>query len=125
MKQSLQYGILLIVTFLLHSLLTEAVGEVTLPADSGHSKCIVSQAHPKRNAIDKFYLFCSPLSCDMGHADLSSHVPADKSLTRLATRMCGHKGMFPFLYKHSFHLYSHDPEDPIMHYIYGQRKIVI
>lgn len=124
MKQSLQYGILLIVTLLLHSLLTEAAGEVALPADLGHNKCVVSQAHPKRDAIDKFYLFCSSLSCDMGHADLS-HVPTDKSFIRLITRLCGYKGIFPLLHEHPFHLYSHDPEDPIMHYIYGQRKIVI
>ena len=77
-----------------------------------------------RNAIEKFYLFCSPLSCEMGHADLS-HVPTDKNFLRLAIRQYRYRGILPSLYEHSSQLYTHDPEDPIMHYIYGQRKIVI
>lgn len=124
MKQSLKYGLLLIVTLLLHALMTEAAGDVSVPPALGHNKCCVSQVRPMRHAVDKFYLFCSPLSCDLAHADLS-HVPTDKNLLRLATRLCGHLGVFPTLYEHSSRLYTHDPEDPIMHYIYGQRKIVI
>ena len=101
MKQSLKYGILLIFALLLHSIVTEATGETV-----------------------KFYLFCSPLSCEMGHADLS-HVPTDKNFLRLAIRQYRYRGILPSLYEHSSQLYTHDPEDPIMHYIYGQRKIVI
>lgn len=114
----------MIVTLLLHALMTEAAGEISAPPAPGHSKCFVSQARPMRDAIDKFYLFCSPLSCDLMHADLS-HVPTDKNLLRLTLRQCVFKGIIPSLHEHSSHLYTHDPEDPIMHYIYGQRKIVI
>ena len=71
MKQSLKYGILLIFALLLHSIVTEATGETVMPDVLSHNKCFVSQARPMRNAIEKFYLFCSPLSCEMGHADLS------------------------------------------------------
>ncbi|WP_455585636.1 hypothetical protein [Bacteroides sp.] len=124
MKQSLKYGILLIFALLLHSMMTEATGEFSIPDTLSHDKCFVSQARPMRNAIEKFYLFCSPLSCDMGHADLPN-VPTDKNFLRLTTRQCEYKGLMPSLYEHSSHLYTHDPEDPIMHYIYGQRKIVI
>ena len=112
MKQSLKYGILLIFALLLHSIVTEATGETVMPDVLSH------------NAIEKFYLFCSPLSCEMGHADLS-HVPTDKNFLRLAIRQYRYRGILPSLYEHSSQLYTHDPEDPIMHYIYGQRKIVI
>ena len=121
MKQSLKYGILLIFALLLHSIVTE---ETVMPDVLSHNKCFVSQARPMRNAIEKFYLFCSPLSCEMGHADLS-HVPTDKNFLRLTIRQYRYRGILPSLYEHSSQLYTHDPEDPIMHYIYGQRKIVI
>lgn len=124
MKQSLKYGILLIFALLLHSIVTEATGETVMPDVLSHNKCFVSQARPMRNAIEKFYLFCSPLSCEMGHADLS-HVPTDKNFLRLTIRQYRYRGILPSLYEHSSLLYTHDPEDPIMHYIYGQRKIVI
>ena len=124
MKQSLKYGILLIFALLLHSIVTEATGETVMPDVLSHNKCFVSQARPMRNAIEKFYLFCSPLSCEMGHADLS-HVPTDKNFLRLTIRQYRYRGILPSLYEHSSQLYTHVPEDPIMHYIYGQRKIVI
>ena len=124
MKQSLKYGILLIFALLLHSIVTEATGETVMPDVLSHNKCFVSQARPMRNAIEKFYLFCSPLSCEMGHADLS-HVPTDKNFLRLTIRQYRYRRILPSLYEHSSQLYTHDPEDPIMHYIYGQRKIVI
>ena len=124
MKQSLKYGILLIFALLLHSIVTEATGETVMPDVLSHNKCFVSQARPMRNAIEKFYLFCSPLSCEMGHADLS-HVPTDKNFLRLTIRQYRYRGILPSLYEHSSQLYTHDPEAPIMHYIYGQRKIVI
>ena len=124
MKQSLKYGILLIFALLLHSIVTEATGETVMPDFLSYNKCFVSQARPMRNAIEKFYLFCSPLSCEMGHADLS-HVPTDKNFLRLTIRQYRYRGILPSLYEHSSQLYTHDPEDPIMHYIYGQRKIVI
>ena len=119
MKQSLKYGILLIFALLLHSIVTEATGETVMPDVLSHNKCFVSQARPMRNAIEKFYLFC-----EMGHADLS-HVPTDKNFLRLAIRQYRYRGILPSLYEHSSQLYTHDPEDPIMHYIYGQREIVI
>ena len=124
MKQSLKYGILLIFALLLHSIVTEATGETVMPDVLSHNKCFVSQARPMRNAIEKFYLFCSPLSCEMGHADLS-HVPTDKNFLRLTIRQYRYRGILPSLYEHSSQLYTHAPEAPIMHYIYGQRKIVI
>ena len=124
MKQSLKYGILLIFALLLHSIVTEATGETVMPDVLSHNKCFVSQARPMRNAIEKFYLFCSPLSCEMGHADLS-HVPTDKNFLRLTIRQYRYRGILPSLYEHSAQLYARAPEDPIMHYIYGQRKIVI
>ena len=124
MKQSLKYGTLLIFALLLHSIVTKAMEESATPPVLSLNQCFVSQACPMRNAIEKFYHFCSPLSCEMGHADLS-HVPADKSFLRLTTRQYGYRGVLPSLYEHSSQLYTHNPEDPIMHYIYGQRKIVV
>ena len=93
MKQSLKYGILLIFALLLHSIVTEATGETVMPDVLSHNKCFVSQARPMRNAIEKFYLFCSPLSCEMGHADLS-HVPTDKNFLRLTIRQYRYRGTF-------------------------------
>ena len=124
MKQSLKYGILLIFALLLHSIVTEATGETVMPDVLSHNKCFVSQARPMRNAIEKFYLFCSPLSCEMGHAYLR-RLRSLKDLLRLTIRQYRYRGILPSLYEHSSQLYTHDPEDPIMHYIYGQRKIVI
>ena len=94
MKQSLKYGILLIFALLLHSIVTEATGETVMPDVLSHNKCFVSQARPMRNAIEKFYLFCSPLSCEMGHADLS-HVPTDKNFLRLTIRQYRYRGILP------------------------------
>lgn len=111
MKQSLKYGILLIFALLLHSIVTEATGETVMPDVLSHNKCFVSQARPMRNAIEKFYLFCSPLSCEMGHADLS-HVPTDKNFLRLTIRQYRYRGILPSLYEHSSQLYTHEPRRP-------------
>lgn len=124
MKQSLKYGIWLILALLLHSMVIEVTSEVRISATLSHDTCFLSQAHPMRNAIDNFHHFCSALSCEMGHADLS-HVPTDKNFLRLSMRQCEYKGIIPPGYGYSLHLYKHDPEDPLMYYIYGQRKILI
>ena len=103
---------------------TEATDKLCIPEVSQSDICYVSQARPMRNAIDKFYHLYSVLSCDMEHADLS-HVPTDKSFLRLSTRMREFRGIIPPSNDYSSHLYTHDPIDPVVEYIYGQRKIVI
>ena len=124
MKQSLKYGVLFVLVLLLYSVMSEATDKLCIPEVSQSDNFNVSQARPMRNAIDKFYHLYSVLSCDMEHADLS-HVPTDKSFLRLSTRMREFRGIIPPSNDYSSHLYTHDPIDPVVEYIYGQRKIVI
>lgn len=51
-------------------IVTKRRGDCNARCFKPYNKCFVSQARPMRNAIEKFYLFCSPLSCEMGHGPL-------------------------------------------------------
>ena len=124
MKQSLKYGIFLIFALLLHSAMMDVTKEIVIPDIHSYEECSVSQARPVRNAIEKIYHFYSVLSCEMGYSDLS-HVPTDKNFIRLTARQCEYKDLIPPDCIYSSHQYTHNPADPIVFYIYGQRKILI
>lgn len=125
MKRSLKYGLFLVLALLIHVAANKAMEnsyKVSSPTYR-QERCYVSQDHPIHNALERLYHFYSTQTCDMSHADVA-HVPADKSVQLLITYFCEYKSLQNPSYTHPPHL----PEffyDPIIHYIYGLRKIVI
>ena len=125
MKQSLKFGLLLVLALLIHCATNgtvEGICKVSSPTYR-QEKCCVSQDHPIHNALERLYNLYTSQSCDMSHTDVA-HVPADKSILLLITYFCEH-------YRHQSPPYSassHSPTyyyDPISYYIYGLRKIVV
>lgn len=125
MKQSLKYGLLLVLALLIHIVSNEATGDICrVPSPTyRQGRCCVSQDRPVDNALERLYHFYSTQSCDMSHADIA-HIPADKSVQLLVTYFREYKTQQTSPRTHSLHI----PDylfDPITHYIYGLRKIVI
>lgn len=125
MKQSLKYGLFLVLALLIHIASSEATGGISkVPSPTyRQSVCCVSQDRPVRNAIERLYNFYSTQPCDMSHADVT-HVPADKSILLLITYLREYKSPQSLSRTHSLHIADYF-YDPITHYIYGLRKIVI
>ena len=125
MKQSLKYGLFLVLALLIHVVPNETMEDNcrVAPPTYRQEKCYVSQDHPVHNALERLYYFYSTQSCDMSHTDVT-HVPTNKSVL-LPVAFSGehHNSQRPY---HSSS--SHPPTcyyDPISYYIYGLRKIVI
>ncbi|MEY8686730.1 hypothetical protein AB9N12_11555 [Bacteroides sp. AN502(2024)] len=125
MKQSLKFGLLLVLTLLIHygtNRTMENRCKVSYPTYR-QEKCYVSQDHPFQNTLEHLYSLYMTQSCDMSHTDVA-HVPTDKSMFSLIAYFCDH-------YKHPnppHPISTHSPTyycDPISYYIYGLRKIVI
>lgn len=125
MKQSLKCGLLLVLALLIHSVANAAMEDICKVSSPTYrqEKCCVSQDHPTHNALERLYSFYSAQSCDMSHAVIA-HVPTDKSVQLLITHFREHKSPQSPSYTHSFHVPKYF-SDPITHYIYGLRKIVI
>lgn len=125
MKQSLKYGLLLILALLIHIVTNEAIenSSKVLSPTYRQERCCVSQDRPVRNVLERLYNFYSTQSRDMSHAEVA-HIPADKSLLLLVTYFCEHYKLQSTPYSPSLHTHN-CLYDPITHYIYGLRKIVI
>lgn len=125
MKQSLKYGLLLILALLIHIATTEAMGNSgkALSPACRQEKCYLSQDYPEHNALERLYNLYSTQSCDMSHTDVA-HVPADKSIVLLIAYFCEHYKLQSPPYSSSLRTPDYF-YDPITYYIYGLRKIVI
>ena len=125
MKQSLKYGLLLILALLIHCVTNEAMESICKVSSPAYrqERCYVSQDRPVHKALQRLYSIYSTQSCDMSHTDVT-HVPGDKSIQLLVAYFCEYNKL-----ESPFRLYSlQTPQcfyDPISHYIYGLRKIVI
>ena len=86
MKQSLKYGLFLVLALLIHVVSNEAMEDNcrVSPPTYRQEKCYVSQDHPVHNALERLHYFYSTQSCDMSHADVA-HIPTDKSVQLLIT----------------------------------------
>ena len=82
-----------------------------------------SATYPIHNAIERLYNLYSTQSCDMSHTDVA-HVPTDKSMLLLIAYFCEHYKLQSPPYSFSLHTPNY-LYDPVTHYIYGLRKIVI
>ena len=125
MKQSLKFGLLLVLALLIHCVTNgtmEDICKVTSPTYR-QEKCYVSQDRPIHNAIERLYNLYSTQSCDMSHTDVA-HVPTDKSMLLLIAYLCEHYKLQSPPYSFSLHTPNY-LYDPVTHYIYGLRKIVI
>ena len=125
MKQSLKFGLLLVLALLIHCVTNgtmEDICKVTSPTYR-QEKCYVSQDRPIHNAIERLYNLYSTQSCDMSHTDVA-HVPTDKSMLLLIAYFCEHYKLQSPPYSFSLHTPNY-LYDPVTHYIYGLRKIVI
>ena len=97
MKQSLKFGLLLVLALLIHC------------ATNG--------------AMERLYNLYTTQTCDMSHTDVA-HVPTDKSMFLLIAYFCDHYKHQSPPYPVSSHSPTYY-YDPISYYIYGLRKIVI
>lgn len=125
MKQSLKYGLLLVLALLIHVVANEAMEDsckVPSPAYR-QERCYVSQDQPVQNALERLYHLYSTQTCDMSHADVA-HVPTDKSLLYLITYLHEYRNLQNSSHSHYPHIPKHFYE-PISYYIYGLRKIVV
>ena len=104
MKQSLKFGLLLVLALLIHCVTNgtmEDICKVTSPTYR-QEKCYVSQDHPIHNAIERLYNLYSTQSCDMSHTDVA-HVPTDKSMLLLIAYFCEHYKLQSPPYSFSLH----------------------
>ncbi len=125
MKQSLKYGLFLVLALLICVVSNEIIKENCKAGFTtyGQKKCYVSQNHPVRNALEHLYHFYTTQSCDLSHIDVV-HVPAEKSVELLITTFYEYKDT------QNPPQVSHLPlpksyYDPVTYYIYGLRKIII
>lgn len=125
MKQSLKYGLLLVLALLIHSVANEKVENMCKASYPTYSQeeCYLSQESPVQNALGRLFHLYSIQSCDMSHVDVV-HIPADKSIILPITYLREHKKQVITSFPHLSHL-PNNFYDPITHYIYGLRKIVI
>jgi len=125
MKQSLKFGLLLVLALLIHCVTDGTMEDMCKVSSPTYrqEKCYVSQDHPIHNAIERLYHLYATQSCDMSHTDIT-HVPANKSIL-LPVAYFGEHHNSP---KPPHSSSSHPPTcyyDSISYYIYGLRKIVI
>ena len=125
MKQNLKFGLLLVLTLLIHCTTNGAIENICKVSSPAYrqERCYVSQDRPVHNALERLYNFYSTQSCDMSHTDVT-HVPADKSMLLLIAYFCEHYKLQSPPDSASLHTptYYHDP---ISYYIYRLRKIVV
>lgn len=115
----------MILALLIHCVSNEAMENICKVPSPAYrqERCYVSQDRPIHNALERLYNLYTTQSCDMSHTDIT-HAPADKSIQLLVAYFCEHYKLqsppyTPSLYTPKY-LY-----DPVTHYIYGLRKIVI
>ena len=117
MKQSLKFGLLLVLALLIHCATNGAMEDMCKVSSPTYrqEKCYVSQDRPIQDALERLYNLYTTQTCDMSHTDVA-HVPTDKSMFLLIAYFCDH-------YKHQSPPYpvsSHSPTyyyDPISYYI--------
>lgn len=124
MKQSLKYGLLVVLMLLLHSVTMKAVNIAELPTEAVQEECFLSQARSAHHLFERFYIYYSNMPCELSHADVS-HIPTDKSVVRHFARFRAYKAM-----NHSFtdfllHSTIYSLSDPVSYYVFGLRKIII
>ena len=107
MKQSLKYGLFLVLALLIHVVSNEAMEDNcrVSPPTYRQEKCYVSQDHPVHNALERLHYFYSIQSCDMSHADVA-HIPTDKSVQLLITYFREYKSQQNTSQTHSLHIPS-------------------
>lgn len=124
MKQSLKYGLILILTLLLHSLTMGAMDCTYSTTTFRQDQETLSQDQPSQRAIECLYHFYTTQTCDMSHAADASHIPTDRTFSKLISCFREHRSNRVQISTFSPHLSGHY-SDPITYYIYGLRKIVI
>lgn len=124
MKQSLKYGLLVVLMLLLHSATMKAVNVAELPAEAVQEECFLSQAHSVHHAFERFYIYYSDMPCELSHSDVS-HIPTDKSFVRYFIRYREHRAMNDSFSDYLLHSTIHNLTDPVSYYVFGLRKIII
>lgn len=125
MKQNLKYYIIIVLAILLHSVTMKAANTSYMIENSVQNECFVSQStRANRDILGRFYLYCTIMPCEMGHADVS-HVPTDKNFIHSKMFFRKYRTRNNHLSDHSIHSHTYNPSDPLTYYIYGFRKIII
>lgn len=125
MKQSLKYGLLLVLSLLIYTAVNQAMGshckETTLA--NCQKESYASLNSPIDNALKHFYFSLSTQSSDLSHLDIT-FIPVDKSIALFISHFRESKHTQRILQDDSSHIPKYSA-DPITYYIYGLRKIVI
>ena len=81
MKQSLKFGLLLVLALLIHCATNGAMEDMCKVSSPTYrqEKCYVSQDRPIQDALERLYNLYTTQTCDMSHTDVA-HVPTDKSI---------------------------------------------
>lgn len=125
MKQSLKYGLLLVLALLIHSVTYQTMENncKEISPTYRQEKCFVSQDHPIHKALDLLYNYYSNQYGDISHTD-AMQVPVEKSVQLFVSYLRGHKSFQSPPYDDSHRIPKY-LADPVTHYIYGLRKIII
>ena len=103
MKQSLKFGLLLVLALLIHCATNGAMEDMCKVSSPTYrqEKCYVSQDRPIQDALERLYNLYTTQTCDMSHTDVA-HVPTDKSMFLLIAYFCDHykhqSPPYPFSY---------------------------
>lgn len=124
MKQSLKYGLLVVLTLLLHLATMKAVNVVDLPDEAVQEECFLSQDSSVHYTFERFYIYYSDMPCELSHGDVS-HIPTDKSVVRHFARFREHRAMNGFFSDYLLHSTIYSLSDPVSYYVFGLRKIII
>ena len=91
MKQSLKFGLLLVLALLIHCATNGAMEDMCKVSSPTYrqEKCYVSQDRPIQDALERLYNLYTTQTCDMSHTDVA-HVPTDKSMFLLIAYFCDH-----------------------------------
>ena len=125
MKQSIKYGLLLVLSLLIYSVVNQTMENKRKEISPVYrqEKCLVSTNDPAQNALAHFLHSFFTQSCDMSHKDMV-YVPADKSIPLHTNFSRQHKSFRNIPDYSSYHIPKF-LSDPITYYIYGLRKIII
>lgn len=124
MKQSLKYGLLVLLALLLYSVTMKAVEVNSASVSLKKEACFVSQAQTLSHSLNRLAFYCATMPCEMGHVDMS-HIPTDKSVIRHYTRFREHKATNDSFSDYLSHSSIYSFSDPVSYYVFGSRKIII
>ncbi len=124
MKDFFKYGVILILTLLVHSAMIQEInGACSLP-DTYQEECFVSLSNSSNKDLQNTSIHYMVMSCDLSHIDLSN-IPTIKSFLRLPSWFREYKAVNHLSPANLSHYAICNSPDPVGYYVFGLRKIII